>query len=54
MKKEEEAMLARNEILNILQELEPNERKWILDVQIPQYFCSECGDHITDCECEEK
>jgi hypothetical protein len=52
MNKERQAMRILKEILNFLQELEPNERKWVLDNQIPQYFCSECGDHVIDCECE--
>ncbi len=53
MKKEDKVMYRLSEILNHLQELDSVERKWILDVQIPKYFCSKCGYHFIDCECEE-
>ncbi len=37
------------EVLLILQQIEPDERLWLID-KLPQYFCPECGDNVEDCE----
>ena len=51
MKREEIATFVLKEIINILGNLENNERLWILNVQLPQYICFECGNDTTDCNC---
>jgi len=49
--------LKRNEIVNnilkqilsLLQQIEPDERLWLMD-KLPGYFCDKCGDNVEDCE----
>ncbi len=52
MKREEIVMNELKEILNKLFLLDPNQRQWILEVQIPQYICFDCWEPVTDCPCD--
>lgn len=54
MKKEEKCFLILKCLLGLLRNLEPQERLWILDNQLPQYICSVCGDDFTDCQHDEE
>lgn len=54
MKREEKALIVLEEILKLFKQLEPDQIKWILEIQLPEYICCNCYDDFSDCECEGK
>jgi len=53
MKREEFCILALKSIVNTLNTLDNDEILWILNNQLPDLFCFDCGEPITDCGCIE-
>lgn len=49
MKREEIVNQVLKEIISVLQQIDPQERLWVID-KLPNYFCDKCGDNIEDCK----
>ena len=49
MRREEIVNFVLKEIISVLQQIDPQERLWVID-KLPNYFCDKCGDNIEDCK----